>query len=148
MRADRNAAATVVIVRFCNIGCVRRCVARRYGSPDTLTVEIRKPGGQQWDVDSVRYTIGHRRSGAEPRAKWVRYIVGHEYEGAEPIDVAIDLPKGSETVSAPGVFGADEAGEIFFSYYKIGDIPTGYVLRPVEGYTADHEIVDLRGVMA
>lgn len=97
------------------------------GTAEKMMLDIRKPGGEQWG------------------AKWVRYIVGHRHGSPEPIDVAIALPRGPEVVSASEVFGADEAGEIFYSYYKTGDIPPGYVLRPVEGYTADHEIIDLRG---
>src|SRR6266568_4665702 len=27
--------------------------------PETVMVEIRKPGGQQWGVQSVRYAVGH-----------------------------------------------------------------------------------------
>lgn len=98
------------------------------GSAEKMMLDLRKPGGEQWG------------------AKWVRYIVGHSHPDAEPIDVTIKLPKGPELVSASEVFGADEAGEIFYNYYKTGDIPSGYALRPVEGYTADHEIIDLRSL--
>jgi hypothetical protein len=98
------------------------------GSAETMMLDIRKPGGQQWG------------------AQWVRYIIGHAHEGPEPIDVEIPLPKGPEKVSASEVFGADEGGEILHTYYKTGDIPPGYSLRPVEGYTADHATIDLRGV--
>jgi hypothetical protein len=49
-------------------------------------------------------------------------------------------------VSAAEVFAADEAAELFISYYRTGDIPPGYVLRPVEGYTRDGGLIDLRGV--
>lgn len=98
------------------------------GSAEKMMLDIRKPGGEQWG------------------AKWVRYMIGHPHEGAEPIDVAVELPKGPEMVSASEVFGADEAGEIFYAYYKTGDIPPGYALRPVEGYNASHEIIDLRSL--
>ena len=30
------------------------------GLPDVMTVEIRKPGGEQWGVDWVRYTVATR----------------------------------------------------------------------------------------
>lgn len=60
--------------------------------------------------------------------------------------MAIELPKGAEFVSAPEVFEAEEAAEIFIAYYRTGDIPPQYTLRPVEGYTVDGDLVDLRGV--
>jgi hypothetical protein len=100
------------------------------GSAEKMMLDIRKPGGQQWG------------------AQWVRYTIGHPHEGTEPIDVEMHLPKASEWVGASEVFGAEEAGEIMYAYYKTGDIPPGYSLRPVEGYTADHDTIDLRGVTA
>src|SRR5687768_16219831 len=36
------------------------------GLPDAMTVEIRKPGGNDWGAAWVRYTIGHPRTGTEP----------------------------------------------------------------------------------
>jgi hypothetical protein len=36
------------------------------GLPDTMTVEIRKPGGERWGVDWVRYTVGHPHAVPEP----------------------------------------------------------------------------------
>jgi hypothetical protein len=112
---------------------VRNVAATEYiqagGSAEKLMLDIRKPGGHEWGV------------------QWVRYIIGHLHEGDAPIDVAIELPHGPEMVSASEVFGADEAGEIFYAYYKTGDIPPGYALRPVEGYTLDHATVDLRSVV-
>jgi hypothetical protein len=113
---------------------VRDRATERYiqaaGSAEAMTVEIRKPGGEQWGVD------------------WVRYVVGRPHEGNVPLDVAIPLPKGDEVVSRYEVFDADEAGELFMSYHKTGDIPDGYTLRPVEGYTADDRVIDLRGAAA
>lgn len=97
------------------------------GRADKMMLDIRKPGGAQWGADLVRY------------------IIGHAHSGNPPIDVPIELPRGAEFVSAPEVFDAEEAGEIFFTYYKTGDVPPGYVLRPVEGYTADGQNIDLRG---
>lgn len=96
------------------------------GLPHTLTVEIRKPGGQQWGVDSVRYTVGRPRS------------------GAEPLDVPIQLARGVKLVSRAQVFTADEAAGLFFAYYTTGDIGGGYELQPVEGYRSDGTAVDLR----
>lgn len=99
------------------------------GTAEKMTLDIRKPGGEQWGVDEVRY------------------VIGHAHEGRQPLDVAIDLPSGPEMVSASEVFGAEEAADIFYAYYKTGDIPSGYVLRPVEGYSTDGWR-DLRGVDA
>ena len=96
------------------------------GSAERMMLDIRKPGGEQWG------------------ARWVRYIIGHPRNDATVLDEAIQLPKGPEFVSADEVFSADEAGEILFTYYRTGDIPAGYVLRPVEGYTADDSLIDLR----
>lgn len=111
---------------------VRNLATEQYvqaaGSAEAMTVEIRKPGGRQWGAD------------------WVRYTIGHAHEGDLPLDVAIPLPNSNQIISSAEVFGADEAGDIFFTYYKTGDIPPGYVLRPVEGYTADGGLVDLRDV--
>ncbi|QZH66705.1 hypothetical protein [Mycolicibacterium farcinogenes] len=98
------------------------------GRADKMMLDMRRPGGEQWGVAGVRY------------------VIGHVHEGNPPLDVAIELPHGPEYVSAPEVFTSDEATEIFYTYYKTGDIPDGYVLRPVEGYTADGRNVDLRGV--
>lgn len=99
------------------------------GRSDKMTLDIRRPGGgEQWGVASVRY------------------VIGHAHEGNPPLDVAIELPNGPEFVSGPEVFTADEATEIFFTYFKTGNIPEGYVLRPVEGYSHDGRNIDLRGV--
>ncbi|MCP2622055.1 hypothetical protein NLB33_04205 [Mycolicibacterium smegmatis] len=98
------------------------------GSAEAMMLDIRKPGGQQWGAESVRY------------------FIGHPHDGTPPLDVAIELPRGPEFVSAAEVFEAEEAADIFISYYKTGEIPPGYVLRPVEGYTRDGCLIDLRGV--
>lgn len=95
------------------------------GHPDTLTIEIRKPGGHQWGVDSVRYTVGHLHT------------------GTEPLDVPIQLARGVKLISRSQVFAADEAAELFFAYYTTGDIPNRYALQPVEGYRSDGLTVDL-----
>lgn len=96
------------------------------GRADKMMLDIRKLGGQQWGAESVRY------------------IIGHPGGQGQPLDVAIDMPKGPEYVSAAEVFEAEEAGEIFFAYYKTGGIPPGYVLRPVEGYSASGDLIDMR----
>ncbi len=95
-------------------------------SPEVITVEIRKSGGQQWGVE------------------WVRYVVGHPHDGEAPIDVPIELPKSTDMISGAEVFEAEEAADLFISYYKTGDIPAGYALRPVEGYKANGYIVNWR----
>jgi len=100
------------------------------GSAEAMVLEIRKPGGAQWG------------------AGWVRYVIGHLEEGNQPLDVPIKLPKTIEMISRAEVFEAEEAGQLFMSYHKTGDIPAGYVLRPVEGYTADGDLIDLRGTAA
>jgi hypothetical protein len=104
--------------------------AREYlqaaGRPDALTVEMRKPGGKEWGAD------------------WVRYVVGHPHSEPEPFDVAIKLPHSTEMISRSEVFGADEAADLFLRYYKTGDIPAEYVLRPTEAFTRDGRNIDLR----
>lgn len=109
---------------------VRHQVTEQYiqaaGSADAMTVEVRKLGGEQWG------------------AKWVRYTVGHQHAGDLPVDVAIPLPNGNQMISRAEVFDAEEAGLLFVAYHKTGDIPSGYVLRPVEGYAANGEVIDLR----
>jgi hypothetical protein len=89
------------------------------GTPDTVTMEIRKPGG-------------HQRG-----ANWVRYAVGHPHDGNPPLDVPIQLPHSTQMISKPEVFTADEAAELFHSYYVTGDLPSKYALRPIEGYSDD-----------
>jgi hypothetical protein len=96
------------------------------GRHDAMTIQIRKPGGHRWGVDSVRY------------------ILGHPHDGNPPRDVPITLPRSTEMVSRPEVFDATDGAELFFMYYTTGDIPPRYSLRPVEGWTADGTNVDLR----
>lgn len=98
------------------------------GTAVKMAVEICKLGGEQWG------------------ASWVRYGIGRQHEGTAPVDVVLELPLGPEMISAPEVFAAEEAAQIFMSYYKTGEIPDEYMLRPIEGYTADGDHIDLRGV--
>ncbi|CDO08067.1 MULTISPECIES: hypothetical protein [Mycolicibacterium] len=95
------------------------------GLPDAMTVEIRKPGGYEWG------------------ATWVRYTIGRPHSGTEPFDVPIRLAHSVKLISRSQVFDADEAAELFFAYYKTGDIPVGYELQPIEGYRADGTIITL-----
>lgn len=97
------------------------------GLPDAMTVEIRKPGGEQWG------------------AAWVRYTVGRPHTGTEPRDVPIRVANGVKMISRSQVFDADEATELFMAYYQTGDIPPGYDLQPIEGYREDGSVVDLGG---
>ena len=98
------------------------------GTAEKMAVEIRKLGGEQWG------------------AKWVRYGIGHPHDGLAPVDVPLELPNGTEFISAPEVFAAEEAAQVFMSYYNAGAIPDEYVLRPIEGYDVDGRLIDLRGV--
>ena len=97
------------------------------GTAEKMAVEVRKLGGEQWG------------------AKWVRYGIGHPHDGVAPVNVPLELPNGTEMISAPEVFAAEEAAKIFISYYKTGAIPGEYVLRPIEGYDADGRLIDLLG---
>jgi len=98
------------------------------GSANAMTVQIRKPGGHQWDVESVRY------------------IVGRPHTAPEALDVPITLPRSVEMVGSSEVFSADEAADLFVGYYRTGDIPPQYALRPVEGWDVDGHSVDLPGM--
>lgn len=94
------------------------------GLPDAMTVEIRKPGGEQWG------------------AAWMRYTVGHPQTAPELSDVPIRVANGVKMISRSQVFDADETARLFFAFYKTGDIPAGYVLKPIEGYRADGSVLD------
>jgi len=83
------------------------------GTAAAMTVDIRKPGGSQWGAD------------------WCATSSATHTPEPEPLDVAITLPYGPEMVSRSEVFTADEAAELFFTYYKTGDIPSEFTLRPV-----------------
>lgn len=110
---------------------VRHQATERYiqaaGRADAMTVETRKPGGDHWGAD------------------WVRYTVGHGHSEDQPLDFVIALPHGDEWISRAEVFDAEEAAQLFVHYQRTGDLPDGYALRPVEGYTSDGIIIDLRG---
>ncbi|OCB50333.1 hypothetical protein A5721_01400 [Mycobacterium vulneris] len=93
--------------------------------PDRITVEIRKRAEQQWGVE------------------WVRSVIGRPGSDGAALDHAIELPTSIQMVSADEVFEAAEAAELFGRYYRTGAIPERYVLRPVEGWTADDTIVRL-----
>jgi hypothetical protein len=65
------------------------------GSADKMVVEIRKPAGEQ--------------SGLE----WVRFVVGHPHGDSPHRDESIALPDGTEKISRPELFEAQEAAELF-----------------------------------
>jgi hypothetical protein len=96
------------------------------GRGDALTVEICKAGGSQWGVD------------------WVRYVIGHPHDSEAPLDVPIVLPRSTEMRSRHEIFESDEAAQLFYNYYKTGDIPFNYALRPEQGFTRDGGNIDLR----
>jgi hypothetical protein len=60
----------------------------------------------------------------------------HPRDDDAALDVAITLPRSTEMISRHKAFDADEAAELLYSSCKTGDIPGGYALRPVEGFTA------------
>jgi hypothetical protein len=96
-------------------------------SAEALIVEVRTAAGSSWGAD------------------WVRYVVGHAHSGPlSALDVPIELPHGIEMLAPHEVFGADEAADLFYGYYKTGGIPTTYTPRAVKGYASDGHNVDLR----
>ncbi|WP_197377546.1 hypothetical protein [Mycolicibacterium baixiangningiae] len=97
------------------------------GNADRMTIEIRQPGGQQWGVESVWSVVGHRSD-----------------DGGRELDVPIKLPRSTQMVARSEVFDAEEAADLFMDYYKTGEIPSSYSLRPIGGWTADGAWVDLR----
>jgi hypothetical protein len=75
---------------------------------------------------------------------WVLYVIGHPDDGDAALDMPIVLPKSTEMRSRFEVFDADEASQLFWSYYKTGDIPSGHTLRPEQGFTQAGGNIDLR----
>jgi hypothetical protein len=51
-------------------------------------------------------------------------------------------------ISEAEIFEAEEAAQLLMSYYKTGDIPSNYMLRPIEGWTAEGDRVDLSNAVA
>jgi hypothetical protein len=74
----------------------------------------------------------------------VRYVIDHPHQGEAPLDVPIVLPSSTEMRSRHEIFEADEAAQLFYNYYKTGDIPSNYRLRPEQGFTRDGGNIDLR----
>jgi len=80
------------------------------GSADRMTCEVRRLRGGQYE----HLVLGHAPDGDN---------LGNK-ETIHWDDV--------ETLVAPNeVFSADEAAELFLSYYRTGWVPSKYVLRPV-----------------
>ncbi|BDY27117.1 hypothetical protein MMAG44476_20332 [Mycolicibacterium mageritense DSM 44476 = CIP 104973] len=96
------------------------------GTADAIQIEFCRPGGA--DIGAVS----------------VRSVVGHPHTGPAELDVDIVLPRSVQTISRHEVFTAEEAAEMFERFYRTDTIGDGYVLRPVEGYTADGGYIDLR----
>lgn len=84
------------------------------GSSNAMTIETKK-----------------NDSGGEPRL----YTVGRPPPEGQTAERRIPITFGNNrtvTVNANEVFDAEEAAQIFFSYYKNDEIPDSYVLRPTE----------------
>lgn len=84
-------------------------------------------------------------AGADIGAVAVRSVVGRPHTAPAKLDVDIVLPRSVQTISRHEAFTADEAAEMFEKFYRTDTIGDGYTLRPVEGYTADGNLIDLRG---
>ncbi|MCV7269452.1 hypothetical protein [Mycolicibacterium doricum] len=95
------------------------------GSADAMTLEIRRPGGQEVGVESI----------------WG--VVGHQHDTKMRRDVAINVPSRPQMITEAEVFAADEAAHLFYAYYTTGNIPREYAVRPIGGWTANGEWVDL-----
>ncbi|MCV7285368.1 hypothetical protein H7J87_08515 [Mycolicibacterium wolinskyi] len=89
------------------------------GTAEAMVVELCMPGGADIGAVSVRSVVGHPSTGRAER------------------DVEITLPRGIERISRDEVFTADQAAGLFETFYRTDTIGEDYVLRPVEGYTAD-----------
>jgi hypothetical protein len=80
------------------------------GSADRMTVEVRRLKGGMYEQFVVGRAPGDENPGNKETIHW------------EDVD----------TVVAPNeIFSADEAAELFRSYYTTGWVPSSYVLRPV-----------------
>lgn len=136
---------------------MRRMLAEMNGTdPWAIVLSVRPPAGAPADFSTSLYLQAAgtaetmviefcRPGGADIGAVSVRSVVGHPHTGAAELDVDIVLPRSVQTLSRHEVFTADEAAEMFERFYRTDTIGEGYVLRPVEGYTADGGYIDLRG---
>lgn len=94
------------------------------GSAQAMTVEVCRPGRGLGGIVSTRFVVG-RRAGGDARG-----------------DVEIELPRHSVRVGGHEVFTADQAAEVFMSFYRSGEIPDGHELRAVEGFASDGRRID------
>lgn len=94
------------------------------GSAERMTVEVCLPGQ------------------SEPGFVTIQSVVGREVSVAQPIDQTIDLPSVEVTVAAHEVFDATGAAELFDAFFRTDDLPPGFVLRPLAGFTADGDRID------
>jgi hypothetical protein len=80
------------------------------GSADRMTVEVRRSVGGKFEHFVVGRAPRGENSGNKETIHWdgVKTIVAHNE-----------------------VFSADEAAELFLSYYRTGWVPSSYVLRPL-----------------
>ncbi len=80
------------------------------GLAERMTVEVRRLKGDEYE----HFVVGRASSGENPGKK--------ETIHWDDID----------TLVAPNeVFSADEAADLFLSYYRTGWVPSNYVLRPL-----------------
>jgi hypothetical protein len=78
------------------------------GAADRMTVEVRRPAGGNYEHFVVGRGPNGENRGIEETIHW----------------------DGVETVVTPNeVFSAEEAAELFHSYYRTGWVPSSYVLR-------------------
>lgn len=117
-----------------------RSVDNRYmqaaGTAAAMTVEIRQPGGSEWDqrpaVVSVRSIVG-RGNGDQDLATSDAPL--------PPTDISIELPGSTQHRYRREIFTADEAAELFEHYFRTGELAEGFTLRPDQGFTATGAIV-------
>ncbi|WP_205875576.1 hypothetical protein [Mycobacterium camsae] len=83
------------------------------GRADAMTLEICAPSGP-------------------PASESTRSVIGHRAASPSVERVIIELPHSTEVISGDEVFAAEEAIEVFQTYYDTGTISSGYTLRPVE----------------
>ncbi|MFK4789521.1 hypothetical protein [Microbacterium sp. ZW T5_56] len=94
------------------------------GSAERMTVEVCLPGA------------------SVPGFVAIQSVVGRHVSVAQPIDQTISLPSVEVTVAAHEVFDAAAAAELFDAFFLADDLPPGFALRPLGGFTADGERID------
>lgn len=89
------------------------------GSAERMTVEVRRMSGGNVEHFVVGRASGGHSSGNNETIHW------------DSVDTM---------VAANEVFSADEAAELFLSYYRTGWVPSSYTLRPLSlGLPEGHE---------